>query len=379
MLEGAKQRSAFFNEIGIDNNPAALSSALSSIYQAQDQSIYSSSSSPSADKKTYSNDNEVLKALNSFDPGTKWLTSGGWIMDMQSARRKEGRVGIQVKVEFLGQSVNAGASLFVKQEYIANLKLVADNKQLVVNDEGRFDFNERDSMGRIVMKNGKPQKRWISFACEAILFYELDTSSNSGFVVSGGISLPVVGGAKMEGNGSISEGESNRTFVNNNSRRLVVPESIGGQVTTLAHLKNICWNKYDKIRVRGRMTLLDTLKLQVRNLVKNLTVKHPHMNCAVDAHCAGWYKKRYLNKWGRRATARCATNLREHIKNCVVRSVRNQKCPVIEGGKLVSNGIDELTCDTGLKCVKVRAQGWFQNLNTVYQYAEGRCQPARRR
>lgn len=380
MLEGSTQRSAFFNQTGVAETPKSLKNALSAIYD-QDNSAFSQMASSTksdlnAERTSYNNEQELLTAMNSQKPGTRWLSTGGWIMDLQSATRLEGRVHVQVRVEFLGNNVNAGAALNVKQEYIANLKLIADDKQLLINDQGRFDFNERDEMGNIVKENGKPKRRWLAFACEAILFYEVDKSASAGFVVSGGIGNVVPGyGAKLEGGASATAGKANRSFVNNQSRRLVIPESIGGQVVTAERLKNICFNKYDKFKVNARMTVMDVLKLQVRNLMKMVTVKHPNMNCAVDTHCNGWFNKRYLNKFGRSATARCATNTREHIKNCVVRSARNAKCPVFEGSKLVSNGVNELPCDIGLRCAKVKEKGWFTTLSSVYQYAEGRCLP----
>lgn len=326
------------------------------------------STDSSAEKSVYASEKQLMSALASTEPGTRWLSTGGWIDDIQVASRKEGRISFQFKVEFLGNSATIGPTLFVKLESTSNIKFVGDRSNAPLTlPSGKFDLVERDFNGNPIYEKGVPRKRWIAFVCEEILFYEIDLSTTAGFTVAAGPHIPVVGGAKVEGSGHASAAVTGRTFVNLLSRRIAVPEEIGGRPVTQAMLQNAC-SKWRNVQINSRQTVRQLLGTQLHRHLQFFTLRHPNMNCAEDRHCISWYRRGYLNRLGKTAVPRCLYNRAQKIKNCVVLSRAGSECPVYQAGKLVSDGKNERQCDRGLRCVKVKEASWIP-----YQYAVGRC------
>jgi hypothetical protein len=156
------------------------------------------------------------------------------------------------------------------------------------------------------------------------------------------------------------------------SRRVLVPEYIGNQATTLPMLQRLCMNDFLFAKINNRMTVRDSLNIQMRNLIASLRFSHPKTKCVKDSQCIPWFNRGMRGVVGYAAVPRCLVESREKYFACGVRSVVNQKCPVFKAGKHVSDGMFEYPCDRGLTCKVVKEGGWFKSMN-VFDYAEGRC------
>jgi hypothetical protein len=137
-------------------------------------------------------------------------------------------------------------------------------------------------------------------------------------------------------------------------------------------------NDFLNAKVNNHMTVKQSLNLQMRNVVASLRFSHPKTKCVRDNQCIRWFNQGMRGVVGNAAVPRCVEEPREKYFSCEVRSVVNQKCPVVKAGKLVSSGMFEYACDRGLYCKTVQDGGWFTNMR-IFQYAEGRCYPRRRR
>jgi hypothetical protein len=230
----------------------------------------------------------------------------------------------------------------------------------VLMNDGNFDYWKRDKAGKILVKNGKEVKRYISFTCESQLEFETEYAGAGGFKFMG-----------LGGNASISQ-----RFVNSvslASRRLALPEYVAQKSMTIKYISELCHRDFLNARFNNSLTVMASLNIMMKNIVSGLSFSHPKTKCAVDEHCYNWFNNEIISLVKIQNFPRCGEeNGREKFRSCQLRGLKGQNCPVYEGGKRTSDGQFEFACDKGLKCVKYESQTFF--LGAVWSSAKGKCQ-----
>ncbi len=308
----------------------------------------------------YKNKAELVASLTSLEQSSMGgaLSSGAWINSSKSTSAG-GSVSYRVSVNFLGANLNAGPSLSFNRTFSTSVSVSGDGMTPLTN-RNDFDFYVRDAEGKIKMKNGKPERRYLIFGCNA------DLNFNTSVQGSGGISVMGVGA-------DVSASRSYGNSVGLNSRRIAVPEYIEGKSVNMGVLAQICHRDFLNAKLRNNLTLKDSLNIMMRDVISTLVYSNPKTKCVTDAHCANWFNKNVKPVSGNAAVGRCLEEKREHFFACYARGVAGTKCPISANGKLITDGKNEYPCDRGLRCVQVKEYGWLKSLQ-IFQYAEGRCQ-----
>ncbi len=318
-----------------------------------------------AERLRYNNKAEILSSLVSERANTRWSSAAGMTTNSSVTKRADANVSYQLKINFLGAELSGGPKIDFHRHYESKVVILSEGLNPALTSSGQFDFNKRDRAGQLIVTGGKTQKRFIAFFCEVSLNFNTEYSGGGNFSVAG-----VGGGASF--------GTKYANDVTMTSRRILVPEYIGNQTVTLSALQRLCMNDFLAAKISDRLTVRDSLNIQMRNVIASLRFSHPKTKCVRDSQCIRWFNQGMRGVVGNAAVPRCVEERREKYYSCEVRSVVNQKCPVVKAGKLVSSGMFEYACDRGLYCKVVQEGGWFTNMR-VFQYAEGRCAPSRRR
>jgi hypothetical protein len=309
----------------------------------------------------YKSKKELIDSLTS----TETSAMGGYLssnMSINSSKATSfgGSVSYRVRVKFMGVDLSAGPVISFSRNYSTSVGVSGDNLTPLLTKDGQFDFYVRDSKGKIVNgKNGKPEKRYLTFGCNAELSFGTNYNGSGGFSIVG------VGGDTY-----VSRNYNNS--VDLNSRRVVLPEYIEGKSVTLGMLASLCNNEFVNSKIMNNMTLKDSLNLMMKDMISSLVFSHPNTKCVTDRQCDSWFKKDIRPVSGTTAVPRCLEEKREHFMTCYARGVVGTKCPIFKDHKLISDGAAEYTCDKGLTCKKIKEYGWFKNYQ-MFQYAEGRC------
>lgn len=316
-----------------------------------------------AERKSYKNKGEILSSLASDRANTRWLSAASTTLNSQVTKRNDANISYTLKINFLGADLSGGPSISFHRHYESRVVILSEGLTPSVTPNGEFDFNKRDRAGQVIMTGGKAQKRFLAFFCETSLNFNTEYSGSGNFSMMG------IGGGTSFGAKFANE-------VTMTSRRIHVPEYIGNQTVTLPFLQRLCLNDFLNAKINDRMTVKQSLNIQMRNMIAALRFSHPKTKCARDNHCVRWFNQNMKGVVGNAAVPRCVEEPREKYFACAVRAVTNQKCPVFKAGKHVSNGQFEYPCDKGLSCRTVKQGGWFQGMK-IFEYAEGRCVPKR--
>ena len=313
-----------------------------------------------SDTKEYATKKELVDSLTSMQSSVM----GGSVSSSASLNSSKstsvgGSVSYRVRVNFLGADLNAGPTISFSRTYSTSVNVSGDGLRPMTTRDGNFDFYLRDTAGKIVVKNGKEQKRYMSFSCSA------DLSFGTVYNGSGGFSIAGVGA-----DATVSRSYNNS--VNLSSRRVALPEYIEGKSVTLNSLAQLCNNEFMNAKLMNNMTLKDSLNIMMKDVISTLVFSHPRTKCVQDKQCQGWFNKDIRPVAGRAAIPRCLEESREHYMACAAVGLQGTKCPLYEKGKLITDGVAEYRCDRGLRCKQVKEYGWFRNYQ-VFQYAEGRC------
>lgn len=300
----------------------------------------------SNEKVNYKDQKEILDSLVSDGENARRPLTSHTNLKSTNVTKVDAKISLQVKVNFLGIAVEAGPTISFNRQYITNFDLLSDGLHPALSPEGRFDFSKRDKSGNVVYKNGKPQKRFISFACEAALNFSTDYSGSGGFSVMG------VGGA-------VNVAKIYSNTVNLISRRVAVPEVIDGKLMNYKLLSDLCHDSFLKARITNNLSVANSLNVMMKNVVSGLSFSHPKTQCAVDSHCNKWFNS--LSSYVKRnSVPRCVENAKEKYMACELRGRQGQLCPVYNKyGRRVSGGGFELKCDKGLRCKTVSAESFF--------------------
>lgn len=314
----------------------------------------SSDTSANATFKNFASKAELIKELVSSEENSRWIRTATTTFKSGHATSMGTSVSLQVKIEFLGVSVEAGPRINFRREFSTNVNILADGLEPVIDSHGRFNYFEKD-------KNGKPTKtrRFIAFFCDASLSFKTEHEGKGGFKVAG-----------VGSESGVSKEYSNQVSLN--SRRLYVPELIGNKTVNLSYLSQICHNDFLNAHINSKVRVRDSLDTMMKNIVKGIRFTHPDTKCAIDSHCSKWFKNEVLGIMRNKATARCVEN-KGGIFACALRGTKGQACAVYENGKRTSSGMGEYICDKGLRCVKTRSAGWLQG-GRLYQPSFGVCQ-----
>lgn len=337
MLKGVQERHDFFNEEG-----EMFSEVAGMNYDAS--------------KTTYSSKKQILQSLVSDRDSVKGVSNANMTVKADAISRREGKIGVQVKAEFLGVSVDAGPTILFTRLYRTGVVVNAEGLNPIMNSNGSFDFS----------KLGSKQRRLIVFNCEAELSFESDYSGSGGFSIAG-----------VGGSATLAKKYSNKVTLT--SRKLAIPDSIDGKSVTLKSLNQLCHMDFLKTKVTNTMNVAGSLNIMMKNVIAGLRFSHPQTKCVTDNHCLKWFNKEVVGLMKLKNTPKCVENTKEKSRSCELRGLKGQNCAVYNNkGKRVSDGLFEFKCNTGLTCVKVQDEGWLKG-GELYQYAKGRCMPAARR
>ena len=353
LLKGVKDRSDFLNEEAEEMPMVAM------IMQDPGPSA---NRHKDAERKEYANKAEILESLVSERDNIRWVSTSNVTLKSVELTKVESKISMQVKVEFLGIGIEAGPSISFKREYNTNVNIMAEGLNPALLPDGNFDFYKRNRAGQIVMKAGKPEKRFVNFSCDSELEFETEYAGSGGFSVAG------VGA-------SSSVSKSIKNVVSLSSRRILVPEYVQGKSVTYKYLTQLCHVDFLTARITNNMNVAGSLNMMMKNVVSSLRFSHPKTKCVLDTHCYNWYNKEIIALVKVGNFPRCVEERREKFRACELRGLKGQNCAIFDAkGKKVSDGMFEFTCDKGLKCVKTQTEGWFTNFE-LYQYAKGKCMP----
>lgn len=352
LLKGVKDRSDFLNEEAEE---------LPMVAMMQDPGLVANKNKD-AERKEYGSKAEILESLVSERDNIRWVSTSSVTLKSAQLTKVESKISMQVKVEFLGVGIEAGPSISFKREYNTNVNVMAEGLNPALLSDGNFDFYKRNRAGQIVMKAGKPEKRFVNFSCDTELEFATDYTGSGGFSVAG------VGA-------STSVTRTYKNVVSLSSRRIMVPEYVQGKSVTYKYLTQLCHMDFLKARITNNMNVADSLNMMMKNVVSSLRFSHPKTKCVLDTHCYNWYNKEVIALVKIGNFPRCVEERREKFRACELRGLKGQNCAIYDAkGKRVSDGMFEFTCDKGLKCVKTQTEGWFQGFD-LYRYAKGKCMP----
>lgn len=353
LMKGIQERYDFLNEEAEDMPMSAMTI---------DPSLPKANRNKDAERKEYASKAELVASLASDKENASWISTGGVTLKSKQLTKREANISMQVKAEFLGVSLSAGPSFAFTREFSTDVQVMAEGMNPVLLPDGNFDFYKRDKNGKVLMKGGKQEKRFINFYCDAELEFGTEAKAGGGFSVAG-----VGGGVSVESTFS--------NTVSMTSRRVLVPEYIDGKSVTFSMLSQICMNDFLRARITNNMTVAQSLNIMMKNVVASLRFSHPKTKCAKDSHCFNWYNKEIIGLARIGNYPRCVEESREKFYQCQLRGLKGQNCAVFDAkGKRISDGMFEFQCDKGLRCVKVQDAGWFTNWE-LYQYAKGKCMP----
>jgi len=298
----------------------------------------------------YSSKQELVDALVSDSQSTRWVSTANSSIKSAEMSENAARISLQVKIEFLGVSLEAGPRITFKRKYNTFATVMAEGLSPAVLPNGQFDFFKKNK-----------ERRFLAFFCDASLEFETEYSGGGGFKVAG------IG----------SEGNVSKTYKNSvtlSSRRILVPETVANQTVSLNFLSEICHRNFLNARIDSSITVADSLNVMMKSSLDSLRYTHPDTKCARDSHCFNWYNNEVLAMVKLNTYPRCVESQDQMFHLCALRGLEGQNCTVMKNGKRVSGGMFEYVCDEGLTCVEVQKEGWFTN-GELYQPAKGRCMP----
>ena len=315
--------------------------------------------SKDSEKKDYASKVELIDSLVSDRESSRWISSANQTVKTAQVIKNETKLALQIKVEFLGASLEAGPVISFKREFSTNAVIMAEGLNPVILRDGNFDLHKKDANNQAILKNGKVQKRYVAFFCDADLKFSSEYTGSGGFKYLG------VGADVM-----ISKTFENT--VNLQSRRIALPETVANKTTTVKFISDLCHGEFKQARFSNKMTVGQSLDVMMRNVVSGLIFSHPKTKCIQDSQCKDWFNGEVLAIHRYKNTYRCVEDSIDKHRFCQVRGLEGQNCPVIESGKRTSSGEWEYACNFGMKCVKYESASYL--LDWTWSHAKGKCQ-----
>lgn len=313
-------------------------------------------------QREFKNNAELVSSLTSTKSNAPFPSSS--TVTIKSGRQYTTATSIsaQVSLEFLGSRISAGPTISFKRTYSSEVVVMALGLNPVLLSDGNFDLYKRDSNGKILKSRGNPIRRDVSFNCAAQVNFSSDYKGEGGFKIMG-----------MGADVSVTQNYSNSVGLD--SRRITIPDYVGGKSVTMSYLSKLCHNDFLNARIAGG-TVKKQLDVMMKNVIGSLVFSHPKTKCATDNDCVDWYNNEVISWHKSRTFPRCAPEAsgREKFNACTLRGLSGSNCSIYKDGKRTSTGSFEYTCDKGLKCVQTQEGGWFSH-GQIKSYDEGKCKP----
>lgn len=267
----------------------------------------------------------------------------------------------KVSAKFMGVKIEAGPTFSFKKKISSFVQFGGEGFAPIFDGQGRFDLVKRGTNGQPVMVNGRVVPRRVAFACDLSAEVESETALAGGFSVMGiGADARVV--------------QTYRNEVELASSDLLVPDTLDGRLATVATLASICQRDFIQAKTSNGRTIKQNLDTMIRNLVSSLTYVNPAMKCVINSHCNSWYNNQVLGIHKYRTVPRCIQERgNPSVMTCQLRGGTGANCAVVRGGKHVSKGWFEYTCDTGKRCVVTEVGSWGGFLNLTWTPWKGEC------
>lgn len=314
--------------------------------------------SKDSEKKDYKNKAELIQSLVSERDSSRWVSAANQTVKTAQVVKTDSKISLQVKMEFLGATIEAGPTISFSRELATNAVLVSEGFSPVIKKDGTFDRVKRERDGSVSMKNGKVVPRYIAFFCDADLKFASDAT--------------ISGGLKYMGIGTDTTVTSSfQNTVSLQSRRIALPESVQNKEMTVKYLAELCHNDFMRGKYNNKMTVRQSLDVLMKNVVAGLVYANPKTKCAQSSDCSSWFKNEVISLQKKNNVARCVEHKKEKYRFCQLRGGVGQRCPVIENGKRTSSGQGEYFCDQGLRCVKTESATWVGSLQ--WSYSQGYC------
>lgn len=318
-----------------------------------------SNSNKDSEKKDYASRAELIESLVSERESSRWVSTGNQTVKTAQVLKTESKLSLQVKMEFLGATIEAGPTISFSREIATDAVISSEGYAPVIKSDGTFDRVKRNRDNSVMMKNGKVVSRYINFYCDVDLKFESDSQ------VSGGLKYMGIGA-------DVSVTSSFQSAVNIQSRRISLPESVQGKMMTVKYLSELCHKDFLKGRYSNSMTVGESLNILMKNVVSGLVYSNAKTKCAQDSDCSNWFRNETISLNKKNNVARCVEHKTEKYRFCQLRGKVGQSCPVIESGKRTSSGDREFFCDWGLRCVKNENASYLGSWKV--SSSEGTCQ-----
>lgn len=315
--------------------------------------------SKDSERKTYDTMSELLSSLVSDRESSRYVSAANINVKTAEISSQQAKISMQVKMEFLGATIEAGPSISFSRTLATDAQIMAEGLNPVINRDGTFDRFKRDQSNKVVYKNGKAVTRYVAFYCDVDLRFETDYSGAGGF--------------KYFGMGAdISVSKTYQSSVNLQSRRIALPETVANKTMTVKYISDLCHREFVNAKAMSNMTIRQSLDQMMRNTVSGLVFSNPKTKCAQTSDCRDWFAKEVTSLQKRNNVAKCVEDSRDKFRFCQLRGKSGQNCAVFEGGKRTSSGQNEYPCDFGLKCVKKVDATYVFGYD--WSYSVGKCQ-----
>ena len=338
---------------------------------AQSNNPYPSTSrAKDAERLNYSSRQEIVKSLASSGDNTKWVSTASASQDLGKSISADASVSIRLKFKFLGTGIEGGPTISFTRSVTSNASLMYEGIDTVIDSEGRFNIWKKDFDGKIIVKNGEKQRRFMAFYCS------VSTSLASTYKGEASISFDA-GAGSMSGSTSLSNYQSTSNSIT--SRRIYIPDTINGQIVTVNTIRQLCWKDFPNAEIRRGVTVKQSLYNMTANSISSMAFSHPKSKCAVDTQCMPWARRLNIAPAVKNGVyPRCIEDSKEKFRSCQLRGLENSECAVYDRGALVSReGLNG--CDYGLRCAVQSAALYFPGTSWVVKAANGVCKPVNAR
>jgi hypothetical protein len=171
MLKNVLERADFFNKEGQEIHQTAM--------------LTDGDPAGNADRSEYDSKTAILESLVSDLPSATFGLKSNAGIKSDSITSVDSKISLQVKVNFLGISLEAGPTISFSRTYNTSAVLNAEGLGPFLLPDGNFDFLKRDRTGNSIVQNDIHQKRLILFSCRATLGFESAYSGQGGFFSDG--------------------------------------------------------------------------------------------------------------------------------------------------------------------------------------------------
>ncbi len=294
----------------------------------------------------------LAKALvNDQIASERWVSTANMSAASGVTTSRESEFSAQVSAEFLGVKLSAGPIFKFKNSISTYVDFKGEGLYPLFDAQGRFDLTAKDGQGQPRRQNGRSERRFVMFTCEAASNIESEAVLKGGFKVAG-----------VGADGAVSKKFT--TSVTLSSRRVLVPDSIDGREAVVSTLARLCHSTYMATKTSNGKTVRQNLDTMSKNIVSGLTFVNPSMQCVTANHCTNWYNREVIWMHKQNTVPRCIQSSgSESLMTCQLRGVDRAACGVVKDGKRVSSGMFEYTCAENYRCTITHEGGWFQNGN----------------